>query len=276
LRFRGRPHAGGGPLPHADGQDVGRPRRAGPRGHPLHLDSDESDDRRRVRLVRDAGRCHHRRAWGGGRLRGAAGDQADDRAGPAGRVPDGGVPRRARDGRHGRPARRAPRHYRPAAAPYGRPPARRGRRLSRLSFADACRFLFSRQAGRIKWSLAPTEGLLAALDHPERRFPTIHVGGTNGKGSTCTFLAAELQARGFRVGLYTSPHLVSMCERIAVNGEPITEDALAAWTGRLQADIERLDASFFEATTAIAFAELAARGVDIAVIEVGLGGRLDA
>ena len=67
-----------------------------------------------------------------------------------------------------------------------------------------------------------------------------------------------------------------MCERIAVNGEPITEDALAAWTGRLQADIERLDASFFEATTAIAFAELAARGVDIAVIEVGLGGRLDA
>jgi len=145
-----------------------------------------------------------------------------------------------------------------------------------LSFADACRFLFSRQAGRIKWSLAPTEGLLVALDHPERRFPTIHVGGTNGKGSTCAFLAAELRARGLRVGLYTSPHLVSMCERITVDGEPISEEALADWTERLHGDIERLDASFFEATTAIAFAELATRGVDIAVIEVGLGGRLDA
>ena len=83
-------------------------------------------------------------------------------------------------------------------------------------------------------------------------------------------------ARGFRVGLYTSPHLVSMCERITVNGDPISEDALADWTGRLRPDIERLDASFFEATTAIAFADLAARGVDVAVIEVGLGGRLDA
>jgi len=78
------------------------------------------------------------------------------------------------------------------------------------------------------------------------------------------------------VGLYTSPHLVSMSERITVDGEPISEAALADWTERLQGDIERLDASFFEATTAIAFADLAARGVDIAVIEVGLGGRLDA
>ena len=145
-----------------------------------------------------------------------------------------------------------------------------------MSFADACRFLFSRQAGRIKWSLEPTEGLLAVLGRPERRFPTIHVGGTNGKGSTCAFLAAELRARGLRVGLYTSPHLVSMCERITVDGEPISEEALADWTERLQGDIERLDASFFEATTAIAFAELATRSVDIAVIEVGLGGRLDA
>ncbi len=78
------------------------------------------------------------------------------------------------------------------------------------------------------------------------------------------------------MGLYTSPHLVSMSERITVDGEPISEAALADWTERLQGDIERLDASFFEATTAIAFADLAARGVDIAVIEVGLGGRLDA
>ena len=104
----------------------------------------------------------------------------------------------------------------------------------------------------------------------------IHVGGTNGKGSTCAFLAAELESRGLKVGLYTSPHLVSPCERITVNGVPIGEDAFARWTTHLKPHIERLDASFFEATTAIAFADLAARGVDIAVVEVGLGGRLDA
>lgn len=146
----------------------------------------------------------------------------------------------------------------------------------RLTFEDACQYLFARQAGRIKWSLGPTEGLLDVLGRPERHFPTIHVAGTNGKGSTCAFLAAELQAQGWRVGLYTSPHLISACERITVDGVPIGEDAFAEWTTQLQPHIERLDASFFEATTAIAFADLAARGVDIAVIEVGLGGRLDA
>jgi len=113
------------------------------------------------------------------------------------------------------------------------------------------------------------------LGHPERHFPTVHVAGTNGKGSTCAFVAAELRARGLKVGLYTSPHLVSVRERIEVDGVPIGEEAFAEWTSFLQPEIERLDASFFEATTAIALADLAARGVDIAVIEVGLGGRLD-
>ena len=114
------------------------------------------------------------------------------------------------------------------------------------------------------------------LGHPERHFPSIHVGGTNGKGSTCAFLTADLRARGFKVGLYTSPHLVSATERIMVDGVPITEDAFAQWTETLRPHIERLDASFFECLTAIAFADFAARGVDIAVVEVGLGGRLDA
>jgi len=114
------------------------------------------------------------------------------------------------------------------------------------------------------------------LGHPERHFPAVHVAGTNGKGSTCAFTAAELAARGFRVGVYTSPHLVSVRERMVVDGVPIGEEAFAEWTTFLRPHIERLDASFFEATTAIAFADLAARGVDIAVIEVGLGGRLDA
>lgn len=114
------------------------------------------------------------------------------------------------------------------------------------------------------------------LGHPERHYPTIHIGGTNGKGSTCAFVANELQAQGWRVGVYSSPHLISPVERITVDGVPIGEDAFAEWTAQLKLHIERLDASFFEATTAIAFADMAARDVDIAVIEVGLGGRLDA
>lgn len=102
------------------------------------------------------------------------------------------------------------------------------------------------------------------------------MGGTNGKGSACAFLTADLMARGFKVGLYTSPHLVSATERILVDGVPIREDAFAQWTETLRPHIERLEASFFECLTAIAFADFAARGVDIAVVEVGLGGRLDA
>jgi len=104
----------------------------------------------------------------------------------------------------------------------------------------------------------------------------VHIGGTNGKGSTAAFTAAMLRAAGLRVGLYTSPHLVSFCERIVVDGVPIAEEAVAAWTERLRSLAEVRDASFFEITTAIAFADFAARGVDLAVVEVGLGGRLDA
>jgi dihydrofolate synthase / folylpolyglutamate synthase len=144
-----------------------------------------------------------------------------------------------------------------------------------MDFEEACRFLFARQGSRIKWSLGPTEGLLELLGRPERHFPAVHVGGTNGKGSTSAFTAAELASRGFRVGVYTSPHLVSVRERIVVDGVPIGDDAFAEWTTFLKPHIERLDASFFEATTAIAFADIAARGADIAVVEVGLGGRLD-
>lgn len=144
------------------------------------------------------------------------------------------------------------------------------------SFEDACRFLFPRQAGGIKWGLETTRALLAALGNPERHFATVHVGGTNGKGSTAAFLAALLRAAGHRVGLYTSPHLVSFTERMQVNGVPVAEEAVAAWTARLAPLAEQTGASFFEITTAIAFADFASRGVEIAVIEVGLGGRLDA
>jgi len=102
------------------------------------------------------------------------------------------------------------------------------------------------------------------------------VGGTNGKGSVAVLVAEALRAAGFRVGLYTSPHLVDVRERMLVDGRPIPADAFAAWTERLAPELDPAGASFFEATTAIAFADFAARGADIAVIEVGLGGRLDA
>src|SRR5690606_14561380 len=98
---------------------------------------------------------------------------------------------------------------------------------------------------------------------------------TNGKGSVATLVADALTGRGFRVGLYTSPHLVSFRERIRVNDAPITRDAVATWTEYLRPLCDETGATFFEMTTAIAFADFAARGAEIAVVEVGLGGRLD-
>ncbi len=113
------------------------------------------------------------------------------------------------------------------------------------------------------------------LGQPERHFRAIHIGGTNGKGSVAAMTASVLERAGRRVGLYTSPHLVDVRERMLVNGRPISSDAFCNWTDLLRDDIVETEASFFEATTAIAFADFAARGVDVAVIEVGLGGRLD-
>lgn len=143
-----------------------------------------------------------------------------------------------------------------------------------LSYQAALDFLFPRVT-TIKFGLDTTRALLAEIGDPHLVFPSIHVGGTNGKGSVSTLVAAALQARGFRVGLYTSPHLVSFRERILVNGAQISESAVAAWTSRLLPLIQERQATFFEITTAIAFADFAARGVDLAVAEVGLGGRLD-
>jgi dihydrofolate synthase/folylpolyglutamate synthase len=143
-----------------------------------------------------------------------------------------------------------------------------------LPYQAALDFLFPRTT-QIKFGLDATRALLTALGNPQQLYPTIHVAGTNGKGSVSTLIAEALRAAGLRVGLYTSPHLVSFRERIQVDGVPVSEAAVAAWTSRLEAVIAANDATFFEATTAIAFAHFAAREVDIAVIEVGLGGRLD-
>jgi dihydrofolate synthase / folylpolyglutamate synthase len=143
-----------------------------------------------------------------------------------------------------------------------------------LTYDEAVDFLFPRTT-TIKFGLATTRALLKELGSPHEVMASIHIGGTNGKGSVCALVAAALAEAGWRVGLYTSPHLVSFRERIRVDGVPISEAEVALWTERLRPLILERKATFFEASTAIAFADFAARGAEIVVAEVGLGGRLD-
>jgi dihydrofolate synthase/folylpolyglutamate synthase len=138
-------------------------------------------------------------------------------------------------------------------------------------------WLFARPTGGIRWGLERTRELLAEVGDPHLRFRSLHVGGTNGKGSVSALCDAALRAAESprRIGLYTSPHLVSFDERIRIDGRPVERELLLACEERLRPAIERTGATFFEATTAIAFLCFAEAGVDLAVIEVGLGGRLD-
>jgi len=119
--------------------------------------------------------------------------------------------------------------------------------------------------------------LMELLNNPHESFPSVHVAGTKGKGSTCSFIASALQAAGYKVGLYTSPHLVDFRERILVNGEWINQEDLVALTEELRPLTEIVkDTTTFELTTALAFLYFRKQKVDVAVLEVGLGGRLDA
>lgn len=130
-------------------------------------------------------------------------------------------------------------------------------------------------ASAYKEGLFNSEELDRHFHHPHRHFKTIHIAGTNGKGSCSHTIASILQADGYKVGLYTSPHLVDFRERIRVNGEPIDEDYVVRFVEEERSFFEPLHPSFFELTTAMAFKYFADMEVDIAVIEVGLGGRLD-
>ena len=130
-------------------------------------------------------------------------------------------------------------------------------------------------AGAYKAGLSTSLTLDEHFGHPHRKFRSLHVAGTNGKGSTSHTLAALLQALGYRVGLYTSPHLVDFRERIRVNGKPIPKERVIDFVERERSFFEPLAPSFFELTTALAFLYFAEEKVDFAVIEVGLGGRLD-
>lgn len=151
-----------------------------------------------------------------------------------------------------------------------------------MNYQETLEFLFTSAplfqnigAGAYKEGLSTTEVFDEHFGHPHRSYRTIHVGGTNGKGSTSHTLAAILQSAGYRVGLYTSPHLVDFRERIRVNGEPISEQRVIDFVVQERAFFEPHHPSFFELTTALAFKYFEEQQVDIAVIEVGLGGRLD-
>jgi dihydrofolate synthase/folylpolyglutamate synthase len=135
--------------------------------------------------------------------------------------------------------------------------------------------LFARTGATSKFGLDRTRRLLALLGNPHDRLKAFHVAGTNGKGSVVITLASLLESKGLRVGRYMSPHLVDFRERIVVNGEPVSEEFILDFLERWGPPAEEMGATFFEITTAMAFHYLASRKVDVAVIETGLGGRLD-
>lgn len=130
-------------------------------------------------------------------------------------------------------------------------------------------------AAAIKKDLGNTVLLCQALDNPQDKFKSIHIGGTNGKGSSSHMLAAILQKAGYKTGLYTSPHLKDFRERIRINGEMIAADAVVHFVAEQRELIEEIEPSFFEVTVALAFDWFATEKVDFGIIEVGLGGRMD-
>jgi len=136
--------------------------------------------------------------------------------------------------------------------------------------------MFSRiGAAAIKNDLHNTQLICEFLGNPEKKIKTIHVAGTNGKGSTSHMLAAIFQKAGYKTGLYTSPHLYDFRERIKINGEMCTKDFVTSFTDKVKPLIEKIEPSFFEITVGMAFDYFASENCDIAIIETGLGGRLD-
>lgn len=144
------------------------------------------------------------------------------------------------------------------------------------AYHDALRRLFSRTGGAWRLGLERVSELLTLLGNPQRTYSVFHVAGTNGKGSTVATLYAMLRGSGLRVGRYTSPHLVDFAERVVVDGAPMPHDAITTWLDQWEPEMTRLGATFFEATTAMALDWFGTQRVDVAIVEVGLGGRLDA
>lgn len=151
-----------------------------------------------------------------------------------------------------------------------------------MTYAQTLEYLYSRLPmfqrigpAAYKADLSNTVALCKVLGNPEESFKSIHIAGTNGKGSTSHLLASVLQAAGYKTGLYTSPHLKDFRERIRVNGKMISKDEVTAFVEQYKNDFEKIDLSFFEWTVGLAFHYFREKKVDIAIVETGLGGRLD-
>ncbi|HXG72616.1 MAG TPA: Mur ligase family protein, partial [Gemmatimonadaceae bacterium] len=142
-------------------------------------------------------------------------------------------------------------------------------------YAAAISALFARTTSGTKVGLERTNALLSKMGSPHKNLSAIHVAGTNGKGSVVATVEAIFRAEGLRVGRYTSPHLIDFRERITIDAVPITEQEVLAFLERWIATGEELGATFFELTTAMAFQHFANGAVDFAIVETGLGGRLD-
>ncbi|MBU4320208.1 MAG: bifunctional folylpolyglutamate synthase/dihydrofolate synthase [Nitrospinae bacterium] len=149
-----------------------------------------------------------------------------------------------------------------------------------MGYAAAVNYLYGLQKHGIKLGLDNTISLLSLLDNPQNYFQSIHIAGTNGKGSTSAIIASILQAAGFRTGLFTSPHLVSFTERIRVNNEQITESDVVSLAEEIRFKIQdsrfKMTPTFFELVTAMGFLYFKRKNIDWAVVETGMGGRLDA
>ena len=140
---------------------------------------------------------------------------------------------------------------------------------------DYINFLLSIEPSKIKLGLKRTEEFLSVCNNPHKNLPSIQVAGTNGKGSVCAMLAKIFQTAGYKTGLFTSPHLVKINERIRINGLTISDDDIKYFIKKYYMDIQNIGASFFETTTTMAFWYFKKNNVDIAILETGLGGRLD-
>jgi dihydrofolate synthase/folylpolyglutamate synthase len=144
------------------------------------------------------------------------------------------------------------------------------------NYLETLRYLYDLQWRGMKFGLRNTRAILKQIGNPHRRFSSVHLAGTNGKGSTSAYLASIALEGGLKTGLYTSPHLLRFTERIRVNGTELSEDRLVYYVNDLRRAIESVHATFFEATTCVAFRYFADENVELAVVETGLGGRFDA
>ena len=145
-----------------------------------------------------------------------------------------------------------------------------------MDIDSALKKLFSLHQFNIKLGLDNISGFLKLIGNPQQNLKTFHIAGSNGKGSTAAFIASILRESGFNVGLYTSPHFVRFNERVKINGLEIPDVYIAGFISSYEKEIDKLQLTFFEVTTALAFQYFYDRKVDYAVIETGLGGRLDA